>query len=143
MKAKVVYLGCTHGTSNEQPVHHRSLGFSPLGRHWHHSPEIIKENDAYKITSNNDIIGFIIISEQVKFTEILHCWITPSYIGQGLGSLLLAHVFELQKFKGKVFEVTADPNAVPFYQKIGSLEFDQQPSMPLGRSLPIMRMTNA
>lgn len=107
------------------------------------SPEIIKENDAYKITSNNDIIGFIIISEQVKFTEILHCWITPSYIGQGLGSLLLAHVFELQKFKGKVFEVTADPNAVPFYQKIGSLEFDQQPSMPLGRSLPIMRMTNA
>ena len=106
------------------------------------SPKIIEENDSYKITSNNNTLGFIVISDQDKLAEILHSWIKPTSIGQGLGSLLISHVFKLEKFKGKVFEVTADPNAVPFYKKFGFLEFDKQPSTPTGRVLPIMRMTN-
>lgn len=107
------------------------------------SPAIIAENDSYKITSNKLTVGFIIVSKQDNCAEILHCWITPSFIGKGLGSRVLSYVFQLEKFKGTVFEVTADPNAVTFYEKFGFLEIGQYASIPLGRTLPIMIMTNA
>lgn len=109
----------------------------------HITASIIDENDTYKVISDNSIAGFIVIADQVSLAEILHCWIKPAFIGKGLGSRVLSYVLQLQKFKGKVFEVTADPNAVLFYEKFGFLEIDQYASKPLGRNLPVMRMTNA
>jgi len=100
-------------------------------KHWGYSDELMEmwrqdltisetmvvNNFSFKMMLKSKTVGFIIVSLQDNIAEILHCCIAPAYIGLGFGSKLLSYVFTLNEFKGKSFEVTADPNAIPFYQK--------------------------
>jgi GNAT superfamily N-acetyltransferase len=107
------------------------------------SPEFIAQHDSWKITREDHPIGFIIISSSASGPfEIEHCWISPEYIGQGLGTRLLSQVLSQSRYQGKPFGVLADPNAVPFYQKFGFVTVKEVPGKPEGRTLPWMEMIN-
>ncbi len=104
--------------------------------------EIVDRDNAYKLALNSKIIGFVIISEEEKTFEIEHCWLLPEYIGKGYGSFMLKEVLKSETYRNKKFKVEADPNAVRFYEKFGFKTVGQSPSLPVGRSLPLMEMTN-
>lgn len=107
------------------------------------SPEFISRHHSWKITKEDQPIGFTIISSSSDgFFEIEHCWISPDYIGKGLGTKLLTQVLSQSRYQGKRFGVLADPNAVPFYQKIGFATIKEVPGKPKGRVLPWMEMIN-
>lgn len=107
------------------------------------TPELISENDAWKIIIDDQIIGFtIIISHPDDSCEVEHCWIKPEYIGKGLGGKLLGHALGQKRYTQKPFNVLADPNAVPFYEKFGFKTIKEVPGKPEGRQLPWMEMVN-
>ncbi len=107
------------------------------------TPDIIKRDEAFKLTLDEEIIGFAVISASDQEFEIEHCWIRPEYIGKGLGSRLINHILALPKYKQQKFKVIADPNSVPFYEKFGFAKIDEVPSKPEGRFLPLLEMTNS
>lgn len=107
------------------------------------SPELIIENDSWKIVLDKQIIGFtIIIGNADETFEIEHCWVRPEHIGKGYGGKLLKHALSQPLYAQKLFSVLADPNAVPFYQKLGFKTIREIPGKPEGRMLPWMEMTN-
>ncbi len=107
------------------------------------TPELISENDTWKIVIDEKIIGFtIIITHPDDSGEIEHCWIKPAFIGKGFGGKLLAHALKQQRYAQKRFNVLADPNAVPFYRKFGFNTIKEIPGKPEGRVLPWMEMIN-
>lgn len=108
------------------------------------SRELITQNDTWKIIINGQIIGFTIVVASVEGSfEIEHCWIKPEYIGNGYGGKLLRHALSQPQYAQKHFNVLADPNAVPFYQKFGFKTIKEIPGKPEGRMLPWMEMINA
>lgn len=107
------------------------------------SPEFISENDTWKTIIDRQIIGFTIIVAATESTfEIEHCWISPKHIGKGYGGKLLRHALSQPLYAQKHFNVLADPNAVPFYQKFGFKTIKEIPGKPEGRMLPWMEMIN-
>lgn len=69
-------------------------------------------------------------------------WVEPSAIGAGRGRRLLEHAIALARAAGATaMELDADPNAVPFYERMGGRVIGQTPSTAVvGRTLPRMRL---
>ena len=67
-------------------------------------------------------------------------FVSPSFIGKGIGSQLIQHSFE-KAFELKVTSmiVVADPNAVSFYVSKEFHEIDRKESTIPGRFLPVMQ----
>lgn len=85
------------------------------------------------------IIGFCAISDQPDSYEIVHLWLLPEYIGQGIGKRLLTAALAASTPANKTIVVTADPNAEAFYNNQGFVTFDKIESYPKGRFLPVMK----
>ena len=88
-------------------------------------------------------IAFYTLEEKDDIAWIENLWVLPEYIGQGVGRQLFLHALSRSRLKGHlVLQLTADPNAVGFYEKMGMYkvgeyrsEIDGQP-----RILPVMEI---
>lgn len=104
--------------------------------------DFINQHLTFLIRNEKEILGFCLIISEKNFFDIEHCWISPKHIGQGLGKTLLTRVLALKAFQNQKFQVLSDPNALGFYQKFGFKVIQQIESLPKGRLLPLMQMTN-
>lgn len=98
----------------------------------------LQTNDVYVLELDEGLAGFCSISELVDRYEVEHLWLSPEYIGKGLGKLLLNESLTNSVKDIKRVVVEADPNAEPFYQSQGFITIDKIESYPKGRFLPIM-----
>ncbi|MEQ8423475.1 MAG: GNAT family N-acetyltransferase [Cyclobacteriaceae bacterium] len=87
----------------------------------------------------DQISGFCSVGENEDSYEILHLWLLPGHIGKGYGKKLLDEAINRFTRKDKPIKVEADPNAEPFYERLGFVTFDKVESFPKGRYLPVMR----
>lgn len=62
-------------------------------------------------------VGFIVIDDGAGGCEIIHLWVLPTAMGQGVGRALVAAAVE--HARGRPIEVEADPHAAPFYERVG------------------------
>lgn len=69
-------------------------------------------------------------------------WLEPSAIGRGHGRRLWEHAVAIARSLGaRSLELDADPNAAPFYERMGASRVGETPSTRVpGRSLPRMRI---
>jgi len=70
-------------------------------------------------------------------------WIDPKQMGQGLGRALFEHVQARAKEAGApVLELSADPYAEKFYERMGAVRIGEVPADMFGhaRVLPRMRV---
>lgn len=69
-------------------------------------------------------------------------WLEPSAIGGGHGRRLWEHAVAIARSLGaRSMELDADPNAEPFYERMGATRVGETPSTRVpGRSLPRMRI---
>lgn len=69
-------------------------------------------------------------------------WVTPEAIGSGHGRRLWKHAVGVARASGAdAMELDADPNAVPFYERMGARRIGETPSTVVpGRALPRMRI---
>ncbi|MFK7948009.1 MAG: GNAT family N-acetyltransferase [Saprospiraceae bacterium] len=106
------------------------------------TPEFIENNEVYNLIDEDKIIGFYIYSAENQLTVKLNfLFVEPNFIGQGYGKILVNDFLNRIKTTSyKSVIVDADPNAEPFYNRLGFQVVDQLPSSIEGRFLPIMEL---
>ncbi|MFT5512895.1 MAG: GNAT superfamily N-acetyltransferase [Bacteroidia bacterium] len=103
--------------------------------------EFAKQN-ILVVEHDGDIIGFSSVVERLENCELLHLWVLPNHIGEGIGKLLLNKTLETCGTIGKPIIVESDPNAEAFYKSQGFVTYDKIESYPKGRFLPLMKKTS-
>ncbi|MCA1603080.1 MAG: GNAT family N-acetyltransferase, partial [Acidobacteria bacterium] len=91
-------------------------------------------NQVYVAEREGEIIGFYALVVGDQQAELEHMWVAPKHIGTGVGKELFIHAMHIAAGENiSEVEISADPNAAAFYQKMGarqigevSSEFDGQ-----------------
>jgi len=115
--------------------------------HWREdltiTPEFISSNETFVATIGEEIVGCCAIVLNESGAELEHMWIKPEHMGAGVGRTLLLHAKDrASKLKVSALELSADPNAEGFYQRMGATRIGEVRSVIEGqpRVLPRMRI---
>jgi GNAT superfamily N-acetyltransferase len=85
------------------------------------TPEFISQNEMFVALREEAVVGCCAIVLSESGAELEHMWILPQHIGTGVGRALFLHVKErAANLKVPVLEISADPNAEGFYQRMGA-----------------------
>ena len=103
--------------------------------------EFITENEVYVATNGRDIVGCCAIAFNASLAELEHMWIRPEHVGSGVGRALFLHVKErAAKLKIAALELSADPNAEGFYERMGATRIGEVRSEIEGQPRILPRM---
>jgi GNAT superfamily N-acetyltransferase len=105
------------------------------------STEYFEEHEGWVAETNGVPIAFYTLQEKAGNAWIENLFVSPEFIGQGVGKRLFLHAVELARQHGyKTLQLEADPNAVGFYKKMGMHQIGERHSEVAGhpRTLPIM-----
>lgn len=106
------------------------------------SSDIIKNNQVYVAELNGDIVGFYALVLHGERAELEHMWVAPAHIGEGIGKELFVHA--MQQAAGEnvsAVEISSDPNAEGFYQKMGARRVGEVPADIDGQPRVVPRLT--
>jgi GNAT superfamily N-acetyltransferase len=88
------------------------------------APEFITGNEVYLAEEDGQVLGCVglIAGEgDGPVWTLEHFWVRPAAMGRGVGRALFEHARELAKAGGaERLEIDADPNAEPFYLRMGA-----------------------
>lgn len=85
------------------------------------SPESIATEPTFVVEENGRLAGVVQLSDESPHWAIECLWVHPSSIRHGLGKRLLQHVLAYARSQGQTeLRVDADPNAEPFYLRLGA-----------------------
>jgi len=88
---------------------------------WHDdlvvSSEAIERHRTFVASLDGQVVGVCQLQEGEVGAMLEHVWVDPACHGQGIGRALVEHA--LGEAQG-VIAVVADPNAEPFYLKLGA-----------------------
>ena len=103
--------------------------------------DYIDANFVFKLISKVDkaICGFCALKWDPGKAELEvdHLWLKSAFIGKNLGKFLLQTSLEnVEDLPIKRITVTADPNALGFYEKFGFVQVGYTKSTPRNRLLP-------
>ena len=107
------------------------------------SPEYFEENESWVAETDGIPIAFYTLQEKDGNAWLENLFVSPTFIGKGLGKRLFLHAAELSRQRGFwALQLEADPNAAGFYQKMGMYKIGERHSQIEGqpRVLPIMEL---
>jgi GNAT superfamily N-acetyltransferase len=82
--------------------------------------ERIAALQVYVIESVEGIAGFYALEPGATRWTLDHLWVRPDRLRQGLGRQLVSHALARARADGATgLDIQADPNAEPFYQRLG------------------------
>jgi GNAT superfamily N-acetyltransferase len=105
------------------------------------APEFIRDNEVYAATAGGEPVAFYALAGMGRTLELEHLWVSPEYIGRGMGRLLFEHALARAAALGtKSVELEADPNAEGFYRRMGAVRVGENVYEIEGhrRVLPLM-----
>jgi N-acetylglutamate synthase-like GNAT family acetyltransferase len=126
-------------------------------RHWNYPEEwiahwqddltitcdFIAGNEVFIAMIDGEIAGCCALVSSDSVAELEHMWIDPKQMNKGIGRALFEHVQARAKEVGApVLELSADPHAEKFYERMGARRIGEVPANVLGhaRVLPRMRI---
>jgi N-acetylglutamate synthase-like GNAT family acetyltransferase len=104
--------------------------------------DFIANNEMYVAIIDEKIVGCCALVMRDSLAELEHMWIRPGHMGNGVGRALFNQIVERAAIhNAKVVELSADPNAEGFYQRMGATRIGEVRSAIEGqpRVLPRMR----
>ena len=107
------------------------------------TPDFINRNETFVATIGEEIVGCCAIVLNDSGAELEHMWIKPERMGAGVGRTLLLYAKDrAAKLNVPALELSADPNAEGFYQRMGATRIGEVRSEIEGqpRVLPRMRI---
>ncbi len=108
------------------------------------TPELIAKNEMYVAMNGEEIVGCCAIAFSESLAELEHMWIRPKHIGAGIGRALILHVKErAANLAIPALELSADPNAEGFYERMGATRIGEGRSEIEGEPRVLPRMTLA
>jgi GNAT superfamily N-acetyltransferase len=92
---------------------------------WHDmltiKPEFIGDRETYAAIVDNQTVGFYALDRKEFRADLVHMWVLPDWMGQGVGRALFHHALARTKALGfRELEIESDPNAEGFYQRLGA-----------------------
>ena len=76
--------------------------------------------------------------------ELEDFWVAPNQIGRGFGKRMFQHLrTRLVQLGAARLKIVSDPHAVPFYKRMGAVPIGTEPSLPPGRTLPVLEYKNS
>jgi len=114
-------------------------------KHWESdltiSSDFIDANHVYVADSDGEIRGFYALCLSGEKAELEHMWIRPDYIGTGIGKELFLDAMErAATLNITKVELSADPNAAGFYERMGATKIGQTDSEIDGQVRKVPRM---
>jgi GNAT superfamily N-acetyltransferase len=116
-------------------------------KHWEAdltvSSDFIRDNQVYLAEREGEIRGFYALCVSEKKAELEHMWVRPSAIGTGVGKeLFLDAMDRAATLEVREIEISADPNAAGFYERLGASQVGETESNIDGqvRKLPRLRI---
>ena len=117
-------------------------------KHWEAdltiSPEFIRDHHVYVAEDEGEVRGFYALCVSGEKAELEHMWVTPAWIGTGVGKELFLDAMErAAALDVRDVELTADPNAAGFYERMGASRIGETDSSIDGvpRKLPRLKIT--
>lgn len=107
------------------------------------SRDYFEENESWVAETHGTPIAFYTLQEKAGSAWLENLWVSPEWIGQGVGKELFLHAVEICCQRGDpALQLEADPHAVGFYEKMGMHKIGERHSEVEGqpRILPIMEM---
>lgn len=106
------------------------------------TPEFVERHQVYCATRGGELLGFYALTGTGNLRELEHLWVAPERIGTGIGRRLLAHALETLRADGaRTLRIASDPNAEGFYASQGARRVAEIPSVPAGRTLPVLELS--
>lgn len=116
-------------------------------RHWEAdltiSSDFIRDNEVYVAEREGEVRGFYALIVSGNKAELEHMWVTPELIGTGLGKeLFLDAMDRAATLEVREIEISADPNAAGFYERMGASQIGESDASIDGqeRKLPRLRI---
>ncbi len=116
-------------------------------KHWEAdltvSPDFIRDNHVYVCECESEIRGFYALCVSGNKAELEHLWVTPASIGTGIGKELFLDAMEkATTLRVREIEISADPNAAGFYERMGASQIGETDGSIDGqvRKLPRLRI---
>jgi GNAT superfamily N-acetyltransferase len=107
------------------------------------APAYFEEHESWVAELEHAPIAFYTLLERDEVTWIENLWVSPEWIGKGVGKMLFLHAREAARQRGfQTLRLEADPNAVGFYRHMGMKQVGERRSEIEGhpRILPIMEL---
>jgi N-acetylglutamate synthase-like GNAT family acetyltransferase len=116
-------------------------------KHWESdltvSSDFIRDNHVYVADQEGEIRGFYALCVSGNKAELEHMWVTPESIGTGIGKeLFLDAMDRAATLEVREIEISADPNAAGFYERMGASQIGETEASIDGqvRKLPRLRI---
>jgi GNAT superfamily N-acetyltransferase len=106
--------------------------------------ELIARDAVYCAVHADRVVGFYAVSGKGRTRELEHMWVAPRHIGKGVGRRLFAHLRRrLRAERASRLRIASDPNAEPFYLRMGATRVGTVPTRPHPRRLPLLELREA
>ena len=93
------------------------------------TPEFISNNQVFVAEDGDRLSGFYALTIKDQKAELEHMWVAPDSIGTGIGkALFLSAMQKAAELKLRSVEISSDPNAEGFYQKMGAYRVGESTS---------------
>jgi GNAT superfamily N-acetyltransferase len=106
------------------------------------TPEFIRTQPVQVAELDCAIAGFFGLRHGADGCHLEHLWLRPAHIGAGLGRMLFEEAVRQARAAGVTeLKIKADPNAEPFYLKMGAVRTGLEVYQLLGkvrREVPLM-----
>ncbi len=119
-------------------------------KHWEAdltiTAEFIRDNHVYVAEGEGEVRGFYALCVDGDEAELEHMWVTPDSIGTGIGKELFLDAMErAAALEVRGVEISADPNAAGFYERMGAKQIGEVDSPIDGqpRKLPRLKIEPA
>jgi N-acetylglutamate synthase-like GNAT family acetyltransferase len=104
------------------------------------TPEFLTTNQVYVFEADDEIRGFYALCVSEK-CELEHLWVKPPFIGTGIGKELFLDAMErAAQLNVNQIELSADPNAAGFYERMGAQQVGEVESEVDGQTRKLPRM---
>jgi GNAT superfamily N-acetyltransferase len=91
--------------------------------------------------SEGRLVGFSAVVGDGEQRELDGLFVVPGSLRQGIGKQLLAVAIARVRPEGvQALRIVSDPHAEAFYKSQGAVWIGEQPSVPQGRKLPVLRL---
>jgi N-acetylglutamate synthase-like GNAT family acetyltransferase len=106
------------------------------------TPQFIASNEVYVAVAGGEIAGCCALVVGDSLAELEHMWIEPQQMGNGVGRALFEHTIRRAQELGLTeLELSADPNAEGFYQRMGGKRIGEVQADMDGQTRVLPRMT--
>lgn len=102
-----------------------------------YTPERFSSEEIFVAEHDGEVVGVCSLRASGEEAEIEGLWVWPGSMRRGVGRALMEQAIALGRARGiRRLGINADPQAEPFYLKMGAVRLGVTPSRPAGRELP-------